>query len=268
MMNFNRPIQVATAYPGAEPYPNRMPAEGASPKVFLGDIHTDEGRKRAFIKMLPINNLVKEALATALARNLNLPVKEPYYVNVSSITSSLKNPEEVAFGTVQGLMPVQALREGVPRLLRAWPELLPAGVFDLWIGNGDRIPNNILCEGKGVFWLIDHDDAFPEYLSPDEVCGTQLLDIAIGGLSEFEVHKLRKNARGLIRRYAEIDWHEIASQVNPDMIPGCGRHYRKYVDFLKQRVSSMENMLDKVFDIGRRKAMMPSINSVPGGQQP
>ena len=267
-MSFNRPIQLATAYPGAEPYPNRMPADGASSKVFLGDISTDEGRKRAFIKMLPINGLVKEALAVVLARSLNLPVKEPYYVNVSSITSPLKNPQAVAFGSVLGLMPAQALREGLPELLRAWPDLLSAGVFDLWVGNADRIPNNILYERGGVFWLIDHDEAFPEYLSPDEVRGTQLLDIAIGGLSEFEVHKLRKDARGLIQKCAEVDWHGIASQVNLGHISGCGRHYRKYVDFLKQRVASMKNMLDKVFDVGQRKAVLPSINSVPGGQQP
>ena len=61
-------IQIATAYPGTRPVRSKKK------NVFLAEIQTDEGRKDAYVKLLNIEDIAKEALCAVLARKLHLPM--------------------------------------------------------------------------------------------------------------------------------------------------------------------------------------------------
>src|SRR5690606_15443286 len=79
MLNNHR-VEVATAIPGSAWKP--ISEKG---NTFEGEISTDEGVKAAYVKVLPPDGVLKEALCAVLAKELNLPITQPYLVDLSNI---------------------------------------------------------------------------------------------------------------------------------------------------------------------------------------
>jgi hypothetical protein len=93
-------IQIATAYPNLEKV-----SSGRGVTLF-GSIQTDQGVKKAFVKLLSIENIAKEALCAVLARKLHLPVQQPFYVSmVNTEYSGRSNIENIAFGSLNDRTP-------------------------------------------------------------------------------------------------------------------------------------------------------------------
>jgi hypothetical protein len=242
-------IQIATAYPDLKPV-----ASGKG-KTLLGDISTGREIKKAFIKLLSVEDIAKEALCAVLARKLHLPVQQPYYVSmINTEFDGHGNMESVAFGLLYDLTPSFRLNniQGVETELYNWPDLLRSAVFDEWIANRDRIPNNMVFEKNGLFWLYDHDEAFPSYVSVSTPVNPQLLAINAKNRSEFELYKIREDAMKIVDEYMEINWDEIYELLRIDEISGAKNYFMKYINFLRARLPEMRNILTQ--DLGIKQA--------------
>lgn len=180
-----------------------------------GIVYTDAGEVEAFVKRLAdVRELLVEVVCTVLARRLDLPAPEPLLVLVPE---HLGGPQ-LAFGsTAMGQPNVAAFLEtgqhaAVTNRLKAWKHLLPAACFDEWIANCDRHPANLLYNGDGDFWLIDHGLAVHQQLAVDALAPhNQLFDFAIQGLAEGDLLMLRPKALGVMQSYSEHEAEAVQS---------------------------------------------------------
>lgn len=245
-------IQIATAFP------NQKKVSSGRGLTLLGEIAIGREVKTAFIKVLSLENLAKEALCAVLARKLRLPVQQPYYVSMSNtIYHQQGNIDSVAFGLQNDMTPAFRLNniQGIENELYKWPDLLSSAVFDEWIANRDRIPNNMVYEKSGVFWLYDHDDAFPGYVSPSSPVNPQLLALAAKDKSEFELFKVREDAMKMVDEYKSLNWNEIYTYLRTEELPQTKQYFMKYINFLKARIPEMRSILSQ--DIGIKQTEFP-----------
>ena len=240
-------VQIATAYPGARPIKSNRE------NVFLVEIQTDSERKGAYVKLLNVEEIAKEAICAVLARKLYLPMLEPYYVGIDRMTvggASPANAFNIAFGVEADNLPAFRLTDNqMDEQVCQWSEALRLAAFDEWIFNRDRIPNNLVFAGHGHFWLIDHDDALPGYASPATSANNQLLQLLSRDKSEFELFEMRRNLRVFIDDYKSIDWNEIFTLVKPDELPNGRRIFRRHIDFLKERTECLDEIFSEVLGI-------------------
>lgn len=122
--------------------------------------------ERVFVKLLDENRRCIEAVAAWIAQDVGLPSPAARFTNVhrSKIRGKCEwrfagRDEIVAFSTVAVENAVQLIKLESSvvalRLLR-WKYLELAAVFDQLIANDDRSEGNMLMDGRGTFWLIDH----------------------------------------------------------------------------------------------------------------
>lgn len=207
------------------------------------------------MKLLPLETIAKEALCWALARALGLPVAQAYYVfvhpeYVEGFTEDTKrlpgNPENLAFGVEEvGMMSNRIEnRRAVEKRIENWDQALACGVFDEWIFNRDRIPNNLLFAGKNSFVLIDHDDALSPFASVDTHSGSEVLRKLSEGKSEFERYALQREAEKILEDIRNVDWkqilqmvlHENVAEIEPTM-------FKKHIEFLRQRAEVLPGLV-------------------------
>ena len=252
-------IQLATAYPGA------TPARSGKGTTFFAELATDQGRKQAFIKLLRIEEIAREAICAVLARKLFLPMLQPYYVSVDPATLGghvPRNPINVAFGLeADGLPNFRIASFQLDEELSKWQEALRLAAFDEWIFNRDRIPNNLIFAGEGSFWLIDHDDALPGYALPSASANSQLLQLLGHNKSEIELFRIRKELRTFVAEYRSIDWNEIFDLVRSDQLTGSATMFNSHIRFLRRRIEH----LDRIFSesLGIRQGEL-NLNTQPG----
>src|SRR5690606_11046538 len=131
------------------------------------------------------DGVLKEALCAVLAKELNLPITQPYLVDLSNIRQYFAGLRysTPAFGLERSRVPSFKFRtQAAQDALLKWPELLRCAVFDIWIGNGDRFPGtNLTFERNGTIWIFDHDDALAAHLSPATAIKSQLLQLLVNG---------------------------------------------------------------------------------------
>lgn len=239
-MKFNdQHIQLANALPGAEEVP--------SPKgrTFYGDIQTSHLILPAYIKLLRVEEIAKEALSAVLARKLHLPILQPYYVFCDpDYFAGYKqgNHQHVGFALEADTIPNRKIRGSLDtdELLK-WPDILNCGIFDLWIANDDRYPNNLMYSGNHLFWLIDHDEAF-QNISPSDYTSSGLLEILSTKIKD-EVNQKRilKNALEFIELIRLVNWDEIFDLLEPAHITGLLAFYEKHISFLTERTKHLES---------------------------
>lgn len=220
--------------------------------TLLGDIHTDRGSKIAYVKLLGLEGIAREAICSVLARILHLPVHQGYYVSLvhSQYHNQAGNLESLAFGTLNDSTRLYRMRDlsGFETELLKWPDLLKSAVFDEWIANGDRLPNNMAFEKGGVFWLFDHDEAFPGHVSASTPVGSQLLALLSKDKAELELHRIRNQALDIVKSYEQINWDEVYSFVRVKEVTSLEKYFEKQIKFLKARIPEMRNILTQ--DLG------------------
>lgn len=242
-------IQPATARPPLYKVPSKKGA------TYRTDIETDEGRKKAYIKLLSVEDIAREALCATLARKVHLPIRQAYYVyvNPDDITDGKPgNHLDVAFGIEEDAYPT--FRGGshhLDREILKWEDALACAVFDEWIYNRDRNASNLVFTSSRVFWLIDHDEALPNYAlpSPGSVCGSQLLYKLGSGVREMERHRLKQRALQMIEQYRQIDWAETYDLLRVDVLDHSQPHFERYINFLRERLYSMPSIVREILGI-------------------
>ena len=133
---------------------------GVSP-LWRGLIFTQSNREiRAYIKDVPLCELVSEVVCGVVGRALGLPVPRPFIVvNVKHEfdlprDTFLFASEDLGHPSMRRL--VEREGHGVFDMLASWSRLYEATVFDEWIANPDRNQGNLLVQGADDFVLIDH----------------------------------------------------------------------------------------------------------------
>ncbi|ENE2730579.1 TPA: hypothetical protein UM350_004339 [Stenotrophomonas maltophilia] len=172
-----------------------------------GVVRTSSGDVEAYVKRLASSREVLVEVACAvMARQLDLPVPQPLLVYVPE---HMGGPY-VAYGSVAaGNGDLSAFIEGgqlqvILDQLRAWPGLIKAACFDEWIANCDRHERNILYNGIGEFWLIDHGLAVNAALPVDELAPQNILfDVAVRDRAENELLRMRPVALGVMEAFQE-----------------------------------------------------------------
>jgi len=251
-MSFNDfHMKIATAFPDIK--------EVDSPKgrTFRAEISTDKGNSFAFIKLLHNENIAREVLCAVLARKLHLPMLQPYYVGIDpSYLQGYKigNIEHVAFGLEEDSLPSFRIRgQQIENEVLKWPELKRCAVFDEWIANDDRLPDNLRFSGHKYFWLIDHDEAIPSNLSFDEPINTKLLDLLRRGKSEIELNGIRRDLMHYVETYKKLNWDEILELTQPQYLPGIENYINKYITFLSHRADVMYEILTQRLQIRQKE---------------
>lgn len=133
--------------------------------TFKADVRTDSGDVVAVIKYLPNNREVAvEYACAALGIEIGLPIPEPLIV--------IDDDETIYFGMIYIDSPsfqrVANSNISVASQLLSWDKLHFATMFDSWIANSDRNGKNLLLDGSGNFWLIDHGMAIPAGLDSSD----------------------------------------------------------------------------------------------------
>ncbi|MDO9519301.1 MAG: hypothetical protein Q7L19_03685 [Pseudohongiella sp.] len=250
-MSINDPrIQIATAVQPIEPVSTR---KGTTFRAPVYD--ASNARRQVYLKLLRTEDIAREALCAVLARVVGLPIAQAFYVYVEPIYvpgHQTGNNDKIAFGLEQEHYPTfRMANDQIDDAVRRWPEALPCGVFDEWIFNGDRLPKNLLFARNGVYWMIDHDEALPNSAAVSDVCNSQILRVLCDGKSEFELHKLRRDALMVVDRFKNIDWSALPNLViPPDLaMSNIGTHVEKYINFLRQRIEHMPEILTRSLNI-------------------
>ena len=245
-------VQLATAYPGVRA------VDSGKGNTLRGRIATDGGAKTAYIKLLGIEDIAREAICAVLARKLHLPMLQPYYVQVDpTILSGVrgvgpKNPSNLAFGLEEELVPYRrVVNQLLDEELQLWPDALRVAAFDEWVFNRDRIPSNLLFAGDHQFWLIDHDDALPNYASPECSSSSQLLQLLRKNKPQLALFRMHRSLRKRIEEYRSIDWNEILHLLNPHELTGSVSIYGRYIGFLRQRIGHLDSIFSQ--DLGIRQ---------------
>lgn len=143
-------------------------------QTWKADIRSEEGDFQAIVKDIPERELVVECLCAVLGRRLGLPIPRPMLVEDAELgilfgSEELSHPDLKRAELSTYLMTI---------LLSDWPRLPLATVFDEWIANPDRHGGNLLWDGNGEFWLIDHGLALADALPPEQKLKNYLLDFA------------------------------------------------------------------------------------------
>ena len=154
--------------------------------------------------------LAREVVAACIAGYLQLPVPDPWLVDLpaalpdalqdESIASRIRDSSSVAFGSTFLRRPFSVWPRGKRISRNMLPVALGAFVFDAVIGNVDRRTSNPNCLATGQeIRLIDHELTFPQNL-----IGNQLPPWELGGMRWLEnrgqhifLEGLRKQARNL-----------------------------------------------------------------------
>lgn len=250
-MAINHPgVQIATAMQPLDAIPTR---KGTTFESWINDAYNT--RRRAFLKLLKLEDIAREVLCAVLARMLGLPIKQAFYVHVEpAIVPGHRtgNRYNLAFGLERERYPTfRIANDQINEEIRRWPESLACGVFDEWIFNSDRLPKNLMFARNGVYWMIDHDEALPNSAQPADVCYSQILHLLSDGKAELELHRIRREALGVVEQLKYIDWNEVKKFVFPQDVAtyGIESHFEKYISFLRQRIEHMPDILTQSLGI-------------------
>lgn len=203
---------------------NTNPAWKAEVRTHAGDIP-------AIIKKISEQEIIIECCCALIGQTMHLPIAKPLIVK--------DEQEGILFGSEE--LPHPDLKRAdiskylITILLAHWKTLPDAVVFDEWIANPDRHGGNMLTDGIGNFWLIDHGLALAKDLNPDDKLNNYLLEIA-STLADNDLKKAK-----LVK--------QLGNKVpDPSIIPDQGTlsdTHKTVLEFLEQRQPKLFALLKK-----------------------
>jgi len=215
--------------------------------VWKGIIFSRHGPCGAYLKILDRRKLVIECLASMVGRAHDLPIPAPFLVRVSGHQLQGFDPDYqgLAFGCEESTAPcLERLtrdREQIARLLRRWKRASDGAAFDSWIGNGDRTAKNILWSDTANYvGLIDHDDAFPDWLTPDGETANGILQLLCEDSDELSRQRHRKSTIKSTANYLSTVWPD--SGVFPELL-NSDEHLAALVTFLRARLQHLPKLI-------------------------
>jgi hypothetical protein len=192
--------------------------------AWSGIVGTTSGPLGAFLKALPPRELMVECLCALLGRAVGLPIPRPIV--------AADDEHGILFGAEQ--VPHPDLRHtALPSAiwtehLANWKTLPRASAFDGWIANRDRHWGNLLTDGTGEFWLIDHGLALPLGLAPDAAVQNLLLQVLKAAATDDL--KRRRALNGLSTAVEAFD--SGTATACAAQLPGCPP---ELLEFLERR---------------------------------
>ncbi len=204
-------IKLATLLPGA------LPIEQGQSETWKGNLFNQDGTiTPAYIKIVDEKSLATELLCSVIARELNLPITQPYLVRIENRILESISKETFAFALEDAEFPSISSRtrddDIIKSILVKWPFLYQCAAFDSWIGNNDRLPHNLLFDGFKSFSLIDHGEALDHYLTENSVSNNNLI-MLLDKESEFEKFSLTKNLLKEADKFNNIDFKKVRREI-------------------------------------------------------
>jgi len=187
--------------------------------AWKAEVRTHNGDIPAIVKKISENEIIIECCCALIAEAMTLPVPKPLIVK--------DEQQGILFGSEE--LPHPDLKRThlstflVTLSLANWAILPDAVVFDEWIANPDRHGGNLLTDGTGNFWLIDHGLALARGITPEDKVKNYLLDIA-SGLADDDLKKQRLLKRISVKLPTE---HHIPQAGN---LPAEQQHMLKFLD--------------------------------------
>jgi hypothetical protein len=201
-----------------------------------GMVRTTRGDIPVIVKAVPRREIAVELLCALLGQRLGLAVPEPVLVALPDHDLAFGSAD-VGHPSFRHYLQVQNDPHILQRLLD-WPQLVRAASFDDWIANPDRHVGNVLFDGAGQFWLIDHGLALAQGLDPAASVNNQLLDLARHGRDELALQRLKRDLIGFAETYRRED-----VQAAGDRVPLL--HAVELVDFLTVRLAHLTGFVRK-----------------------
>ncbi len=166
-------------------------ADGGTSEVWIGRIAIPSGAASVYFKMQSARQFWIESVCARLAEAAGLPTGKLYWGRIER--SDLPDSKQWNNGeSWRVVLAVQANRGAtlermgesiVPEALQGTSSYPLMCAFDELIANGDRHNGNLLVDGRGQYWLIDHGHAFggPDHdlANPYPIFENQLLAMAI-----------------------------------------------------------------------------------------
>lgn len=222
-----------------------------SDKVWHGNVFSQYGQRKAYIKVLTGKKLLVECVAAVVGRAHDLPIPRPHLVKVEARQlkgSGLPDGTYWAFGCedsdVPSLSRITRDRDEIAKRLKSWKRVNEAAAFDTWIGNQDRTAKNLLWSDDSTkVGLIDHDDAFPEWLAADAESANELMRLLCEDCDEFTRRRHHREAIKSTRAYRETDW------TSSESCTAWVRHFAHeeqllpLIEFLQQRLQHLPALI-------------------------
>lgn len=249
-------IQVATA---TRPDRKLNTRKGIVGRALL---RTDHGPKQGYLKLLDVQGIAKESLCWALSRYLGLPIPQAYYVYANPNDLSELSPRNkfcLAFGTEEMEFSRDRIenRKVIESKLVEWKFSLQCGVFDEWIVNGDRIPNNLLYSSRGSFTLIDHDEVLPTHASVDCHSISEVLKRLNQNSTEPARHELFERTNLFVLRIQRIDWERIRQMIILENVSEIQWNmFMGYKNFLIKRAEILPKVLHLSLGISQSELLL------------
>ncbi len=199
-----------------------------------GLVRTAQGDVPAIVKAVPPREVAVELLCALLGQRLGLPVPAPLLVTMPDHALAVGSTD-MSYPSFRHVLQAENDPQILQRLLD-WPQLAPTASFDDWIANPDRHIGNLLFDGAGEFWLIDHGLALAAGLTPSEVVNNVLLDLARHGRDELGLQRLKREIIGLTETYRREDAQAASAQIP---LP----HVGELVDFLVARLAHLTGLM-------------------------
>ena len=217
-------------------------------------VSTATGFVLAYVKVLPATQFISESVCSWLLIRLGLPTPEPLWVQVhrqvlpGSRAWQKGEQDRICFATralpAQTLLRVMGRNPTALQQLAKWEHAFPAGIFDELVANDDRGPDNVLTDGRGRYWLIDHNHAFgsdrwtPEWLRDNTfpIFSNRLLEVLAGTPANQRL-KLGSEAPSFCAKFVNV----LKGLPLPEIVKDSRQ--RKAVDsFLARRAKSLVEM--------------------------
>lgn len=198
------------------------------------NVSTPEGMLQAFVK--PSQNddrVLAEVIASMVGIKLGLPVATPIVVKVSD--ASLGLAPGFHFGSVALPYPdlAQAVQMKGPQAqlrMKKWPHVLDAACFDEWIANSDRHPGNIIFDGRGKYWLIDHDRAMLDQVASDALNQfNRLFELLMKGATDVVVGKLQPKTEAVMASYEVAQLDDVIAECASLFAASNVGHYERFL---------------------------------------
>jgi len=234
--------------------------------VFRGEILCNSGAiMSAFIKDLPLRQLVNELIASVIASHLGLPVPVPILAVASRDTLAATqipygNDSHLVFASsAADARPVLQILSEVGRadevyeILANWDRLGELYGFDSWVANIDRHRGNLLLGGKGDLWMIDHGHCLtgpawsPSDLKEDAQCRNRMAEWLTPSLSGSRRVRAAEEAMQLKSSAEDTDVEELLSQNRIDAL--LKGEFKNVVSFLEGRVDYIEPFSRKALGV-------------------
>jgi len=231
--------------------------KGISP-LWKGHIGTETGDEvEAFIKLIPLQEILSEVVCALAGRVLSLPIPRPFVV-IDTENHLGQGHNRILFASENAGHPSFKRRilngeKWVYDALLNWKQIHDAAVFDDWIANIDRNQGNLLVGGEDDFAIIDHGRALG---APDSVPSNfkayltnMLAQVIINHGKDIGAAKFRKRATANAEKCAGLDYQELKKNCRA-AIYGMSERLEMVLYFLSQRAQ-----------------FLPSLASRRGGQQ-